>query len=107
MVSPKIAALTLPALLAAGCGSAAAATLTPGTSPPHGALKQSVMPRAPGAKSPVAMPAASCHPTTTSGHCYLPGEYCRKSDKGKSGVAGNGTKITCKKYKSGYRWVRA
>ena len=102
MVSPKIGALTLAALLAAGCDSAAASTLTPGPSPPHGALKQSVMPRAPAAR-----PAASCHPTTTSGHCYLPGQYCRKSDKGKSGVAGDGVKITCKKYKNGYRWERA
>jgi hypothetical protein len=102
MVSPKVTALTLAAMLVAGCGSAAASTLTPKTSP-HGALKQSVMPRAPSSKSP----AASCHPTTSSGHCYLPGEYCRKSDYGKSGVAGDGAKITCKKYKNAYRWQRA
>jgi hypothetical protein len=107
MILPKIAALTLAALVAAGCDSAAASTLTPRPSPPRGALKQSVMPRAPSSKSPAARPAASCHPTTTSGHCYLPGQYCRKSDQGKSGMAGDGAKIVCKKYKQGYRWERA
>jgi hypothetical protein len=106
MISPKIAALTLSVMLAAGSGSAAASTVTPGTSPAHGAVNQGVMPRAPSSKSPMAAPTTSCHPTTAKGHCYQPGEYCRKSDLGKSGLAGDGAKITCKYVDGRYRWAR-
>jgi hypothetical protein len=45
----------------------------------------------------------SCHPLTNGGKCYSPGEYCRTSDHGVSGVAGNGTSITCKD-NNGWRW---
>jgi hypothetical protein len=106
MISLKITGLTLAAMLAAGCGSAAATTLTPQTSPTHSALKQSVKPTATSSKSPAARPSASCHPTTSSGHCYEPGEYCRKSDHGASGVAGDGAKIICKNH-HGWRWEQA
>ena len=102
MFALKVTGLTLAGVLAAGCGSAAASTLTPQTSP-HSALK-SVMPTA--TSSPTARPTASCHPTTSSGHCYLPGEYCRKSDHGASGVAADGAKIVCKN-SHGWRWERA
>jgi hypothetical protein len=106
MMSLKVSALTLAAMLAAGCGSAAAATLAPMTSPAHSVPSKSVMPAAASSRSPAAKPAASCHPTTSSGHCYEAGMYCRKSDHGKSGVAGDGAKIVCKNHK-GWRWEPA
>jgi len=46
---------------------------------------------------------ASCHPLTNSGKCYEPGQFCRSSDHGRTGVAGNGTAIVCKN-KNGWRW---
>jgi hypothetical protein len=36
-----------------------------------------------------------CTPKTDSGNCYEPGEFCRDSDHGVTGVAGNGTPIKC------------
>jgi hypothetical protein len=44
-----------------------------------------------------------CYPLTDSGSCYEPGEYCRVSDYGTSGVAGDGEAITCE-YNNGWRW---
>jgi hypothetical protein len=44
-----------------------------------------------------------CFPTTNSGNCYEPGEYCRNDDHGMNGVAGDGEAITCV-YKNGWRW---
>jgi hypothetical protein len=46
---------------------------------------------------------ASCHPLTDGGSCYAPGEYCRDSDHGVTGVAGNGETITCGD-NNGWRW---
>jgi hypothetical protein len=46
---------------------------------------------------------ASCHPLTDGGNCYSPGEYCRDSDHGVTGVAGNGETITCED-NDGWRW---
>ena len=46
---------------------------------------------------------SGCYPLTNGGNCYEPGEYCRKADNGASGVAGNGTSITCT-YNDGLRW---
>jgi hypothetical protein len=40
---------------------------------------------------------------TNSGKCYESGEFCRKSDHGSSGVAGNGEKIRCED-NNGWRW---
>jgi hypothetical protein len=44
-----------------------------------------------------------CYPTTNSGNCYEPGEYCRTDDHGMTGVAGDGEAITCE-YNNGWRW---
>jgi len=44
-----------------------------------------------------------CSPMTDSGGCYEPGEYCRDSDHGVSGVAGDGETITCED-NDGWRW---
>ena len=50
-----------------------------------------------------ATPASSCYPLTNGGNCYEPGEYCRTSDYGSSGVAGDGEAITCRD-NNGWRW---
>jgi hypothetical protein len=44
-----------------------------------------------------------CHPLTNGGNCYEPGEYCRDSDHGVTGVAGDGETITCEN-NNGWRW---
>lgn len=46
---------------------------------------------------------SSCYPLTNGGNCYEPGEYCRNSDHGASGVAGDGEAITCLD-NNGWRW---
>ena len=48
-------------------------------------------------------PRATCHPLTNSGKCYEPGEFCRNSDHGRFGVAGNGERIRCEN-NNGWRW---
>ena len=85
-------------------------TLTPTLALTHSAAPPPAPPPAPPAPpalpatTPPAAPApASCYPTTSSGHCYEPGEYCRKSDHGASGVAGDGKKIICED-NDGWRW---
>jgi len=49
---------------------------------------------------------AGCHPLSNSGTCYEPGEFCRDSDHGVTGVAGNGETITCED-NDGWRWEPA
>ncbi len=46
---------------------------------------------------------SSCYPLSDEGTCYEPGEYCRDSDQGTSGVAGDGKSITCED-NDGWRW---
>ena len=46
------------------------------------------------------------YPLTNGGNCYEPGEYCRNSDHGASGVAGDGERITCED-NDGWRWEPA
>jgi hypothetical protein len=50
--------------------------------------------------------AAACYPLSNSGTCYEPGEFCRESDHGVSGVAGDGQKIICQD-NNGWRWEPA
>jgi hypothetical protein len=45
----------------------------------------------------------SCTPISNEGTCYEPGEYCRETDHGDSGTAGDGKAITCKN-NDGWRW---
>lgn len=47
---------------------------------------------------------AGCHPTTSSGNCYEPGEFCPHADAGMTGVAGDGKAITCELTGGYYRW---
>ena len=55
---------------------------------------------------PASTAPASCHPLTNGGNCYEPGEFCRASDHGVSGVAGDGKAITCEN-NDGWRWEPA
>jgi hypothetical protein len=58
------------------------------------------------APSSAAPPPASCYPTTSSGNCYRPGEYCPLADHGMHGIAGNGEAIVCQD-NNGWRWEPA
>lgn len=55
---------------------------------------------------PPTPPSTACYPLTNSGGCYEPGEYCRETDHGKSGVAGDGEAIICED-NNGWRWEPA
>lgn len=86
---------------------------------PRSALATAVAPTQPAA-SPTPTPAsppptqappppptaASCYPLSNEGTCYEPGEFCRESDHGVSGVAGDGEKIICAN-NDGWRWEPA
>jgi hypothetical protein len=71
-------------------------------------------PPAPAPTTPAAAPPpppastapAGCNPLSDEGTCYEPGEYCRDSDHGLSGVAGDGEAITCED-NDGWRWEPA
>jgi hypothetical protein len=52
---------------------------------------------------PAATAPAACSPLSDEGTCYEPGEYCRDSDHGMSGVAGDGKSIACED-NDGWRW---
>jgi hypothetical protein len=47
--------------------------------------------------------APSCYPLSNGGRCYEPGEFCRYSDAGTTGVAGDGERIKCED-NNGWRW---
>jgi len=49
---------------------------------------------------------AGCHPLSNEGTCYEPGEFCRASDQGVTGVAGDGEAIICEN-NNGLRWEPA
>jgi hypothetical protein len=63
---------------------------------------------APAAQPPPAQPppapAGGCHPTTSTGNCYEPGEFCPTADAGMTGLAGDGKTITCKLVSGRYHW---
>ncbi|HEX4213410.1 MAG TPA: hypothetical protein VIA06_08815 [Candidatus Dormibacteraeota bacterium] len=67
-------------------------TPTPAPRPPPPAPVTTPTPAPPG-----------CHPLSDEGTCYEPGEYCRDSDHGASGIAGDGEAITCED-NDGWRW---
>jgi hypothetical protein len=52
---------------------------------------------------PTPTAAPQCYPLTNSGNCYEPGEYCRNSDHGATGIAGDGEPIKCID-NNGWRW---
>lgn len=55
--------------------------------------------------APTTAQAQSCYPLTDGGNCYKPGEYCRKSDHGATGIDANGDAIKCE-YNNRWRWER-
>jgi hypothetical protein len=78
-------------------------TPTPTPTLTHSAVPPPTHATLPATTAPAVPPPASCYPTTSSGHCYEPGEYCRTSDHGASGLAGDGKKIICEN-NNGWRW---
>jgi hypothetical protein len=73
----------------------AASAARPSPTPTH---TSSPPPSSPSPPAPT-----GCHPTTPSGHCYEPGEFCSVAEHGMSGVAGDGTPIACVD-NDGWRW---
>lgn len=55
------------------------------------------------APAPAPKPSVTCYPLTNGGNCYEPGEYCRDSNHGASGLAGDGKSIICAD-NDGWRW---
>ena len=124
IIAAAKAVMVAAVMLAAGCGSAATSTPTPTPSPTRSVMSPAASSTSPGPSTspspshsappptpptlpattfPVAALLASCYPTTSSGHCYQPGQYCPKSDYGATGVAEDGTQIICQ-YNNGWRW---
>jgi hypothetical protein len=88
----------------------AAPTAAPTQAPPVAAARPPTA--APAPPPPTAVPApppgtpAGCYPLSNSGTCYEPGEFCRTSDHGRTGRAGNGEAIICEN-NNGWRWEPA
>jgi hypothetical protein len=74
-------------------------TVTASTVPTAAPPPQTTAPAAPSTSS-------GCYPRSNEGTCYEPGEYCRDSDHGASGVAGDGERIICED-NDGWRWEPA
>jgi hypothetical protein len=81
----------------------APATVVTAPSPPTSPPTSAPAPPPTTAPAPPPTTAASCYPLTDAGNCYEPGEYCRNSDHGMTGVAGDGKKIICED-NNGWRW---
>ena len=126
LIAAAEAVMVAAVMLAAGCGSAATSMPTPTPSPTHSVMSPAASSTSPSPSTspgpshsappptpltlsattfPVAALLASCYPTTSSGNCYQPGQYCPKSDYGATGVAEDGTTIICQD-NNGWRWVR-
>ena len=87
---------------ASGSPSASAS----GSSSPSFSPSSSSPPPPPPTSAPApttSAPHAGCYPLSNEGTCYEPGEYCRKTDHGASGIAGDGKAITCED-NDGWRW---
>jgi hypothetical protein len=85
--------------------SAASSTVAAPAPAPKPSPSISAPAAAPSTRAPTAAPSTSsgCYPISDEGTCYEPGEYCRDSDHGVSGVAGDGESITCED-NDGWRW---
>jgi hypothetical protein len=95
-VSGAVTGSAAPATTATTAAPAPPPTTTTTTPPPPPTT-------APAPPPPTTAAPASCHPLTDGGNCYAPGEYCRDSDHGMTGVAGNGETVTCED-NNGWRW---
>ena len=87
-----------------GARAIATAGATFGADYRHAAPWSTPTPTPPPSPPPAPAP-AGCHPRTSSGHCYEPGEYCSDADHGIRGVAGDGELIVCRD-DDGWRWER-
>ena len=75
------------------------------TSRPSTPTTHRLLPKRTTSPSTAAAAPAGCYPKTNSGNCYEPGEYCRNSNHGMSGVAGDGENIKCEEHKHNrWRW---
>jgi hypothetical protein len=104
------AAASVPAAVPVASPTASAATPAPSPTPsPHAKRHHRrhhhhvTAPPAPAPTTSAPPAPAGCHPTTSSGHCYEPGEFCPHADAGMTGVAGDGKQITCED-NDGLRW---
>jgi hypothetical protein len=79
------------------------AALAAAVHPPPAAPSSPPITAAPPPPPPSPAPAATCHPLTNGGNCYEPGEFCRESDAGVIGLAGDGETIKCEN-NNGLRW---
>lgn len=87
----------------------AVAPSTKGAAPPIPAKTTPAAPAPSASSAPAPAPSVSathCYPLSNAGHCYEPGEYCRTSDHGMHGVAGDGEAIICED-NNGWRWEPA
>jgi hypothetical protein len=102
------AAATVKPIAAPTVKPTAAPTAAAPTTAPTPIVPPQAPPPAPPATAPPPPTAAAlgCYPLTNSGNCYEPGEYCRNSDHGMTGRAGNGESIICE-YNNGWRWEPA
>ena len=87
--------------------TAIATIATAATSPPIPRPKPVRPPASPSASPPSSSPSSSpppnCYPTTASGKCYLPGEYCPDAYHNSTGVTATGEIIVCMN-NDGWRW---
>ncbi len=91
--------------------STAAASSAPPPARTHRAQPAASTPApapSPSTTAPTAAPStpSGCYPLSDENTCYEPGEYCRDSDHGASGVAGDGESIICED-NDGWRWEPA
>ena len=82
------------------------AWFTPRLRPPPPAPALAPAPASAPAPSSAAPPPApaGCYPTTSSGNCYEPGEFCPEADAGMTGIARDGERITCVLESGRYHW---
>ena len=97
--APRTATTAPPTTPAPPATQAQTAAAVQRTAPSTPAQTTSAAPPAP----PASTAPASCYPLSNEGTCYEPGEFCRKADHGKSGVAGDGKAIECED-NDGWRW---
>jgi hypothetical protein len=109
IASPGVTTASAPASAAATTVKAKPRkTAAPATPAPSTSKAVAPPPPPPPTSAPAAAPSTSlgCYPLTNGGNCYEPGEYCRNSDHGASGVAGDGERIICAD-NNGWRWEPA
>lgn len=73
------------------------------SSPPVASPAPPPSPASPPSPAPASSAPPGCYPLSNGGNCYEPGEYCRASDQGVTGVAGDGESIICEE-NNGLRW---